>query len=51
MSAQAMYAILIVDDNPNNLFTLRTLLEAHLDAEVIEANSGQKPWNRWQSGK
>lgn len=42
MSAQAMYAILIVDDNPNNLFTLRTLLEAHLDAEVIEANSGAK---------
>ncbi len=38
MSAQAMYAILIVDDNPNNLFTLRTLLEAHLDAEA-EANS------------
>ncbi|MDY0092747.1 MAG: response regulator [Candidatus Vecturithrix sp.] len=42
MSAQAMYAILIVDDNPNNLFTLRTLLEDHLDAEVIEANSGAK---------
>ena len=42
MSAQAMYAILIVDDNPNNLFTLRTLLEEHLDAEVIEANSGAK---------
>lgn len=40
MSEQTMYSILIVDDNPNNLFTLRTLLEASLDTEVIEAESG-----------
>lgn len=40
MSHQAMYTILIVDDNPNNLFTLRTLLMANLDTEVIEAESG-----------
>ena len=40
MHTQKMYSILIVDDNPNNLFTLRTLLENSLDAEVIEAESG-----------
>src|SRR5512137_2238956 len=37
---RAMYTILIVDDNPNNLFTLRTLLQANLDTDVIEAESG-----------
>ena len=36
------YCILIVDDNPNNLFTLRTLLNEHLEnIQIIEANSGQ----------
>ena len=38
--SHAMYTILIVYDNPNNLFTLRTLLTANLDTEVIEAESG-----------
>ena len=42
MAVHAMYSILIVDDHPNNLFTLRTLLEEHLNVEVIEANSGAK---------
>ncbi|MEM7016463.1 MAG: response regulator [Pseudomonadota bacterium] len=32
--------ILIVDDNANNLFTLRTLIEEHLIANIIEADSG-----------
>lgn len=36
----AMYTILIVDDNPHNLFTLRTLLQANIDADVLEADSG-----------
>ena len=40
MSTQKLYSILIVDDNPNNLFTLRALLETSLNAEVIEAQSG-----------
>lgn len=40
MSTQKLYTILIVDDNPNNLFTLRALLETSLNAEVIEAQSG-----------
>ncbi len=33
--------ILIVDDNVNNLFTLRSLLSEHLDVEIVEAISGQ----------
>ena len=40
MAHRSMYTILIVDDNPNNLFTLRTLLQAHVDTDVIEAESG-----------
>ncbi|MBD3308765.1 response regulator [candidate division KSB3 bacterium] len=42
MSENGLYSILIVDDNHNNLFTLRTLLESALDADVIEADSGVK---------
>jgi len=34
------FRILIVDDNPNNLFTLKTLLESVENSEVIEASSG-----------
>ncbi len=40
MTTQKLYSILIVDDNPHNLFTLRALLESSLDADVIEAQSG-----------
>jgi PAS domain S-box-containing protein len=36
-----MLRILIVDDNKNNLFTLRTLLNEHFAAQVLEADSGQ----------
>ncbi len=37
------FCILIVDDNSNNLFTLRTLLHEHLEGlQVIEALSGQE---------
>jgi len=32
--------ILIVDDNKNNLFTLQTLIEEHLQANIIQADSG-----------
>jgi PAS domain S-box-containing protein len=41
MKQYADFRILIVDDNRNNLFTLRSLIEKHLDAEVLEADSGQ----------
>jgi len=44
MSAMQRYAgfrILIVDDNEDNLYTLRTLIGKYMDVEVLEANSGQ----------
>ncbi|MCP4698284.1 MAG: response regulator [Gammaproteobacteria bacterium] len=34
-------AILIVDDNKNNLLTLRSLICEHIDVRIMEANSGQ----------
>lgn len=36
------FRLLAVDDNPNNLFTLRSLIEQHMDVEVLEAASGQE---------
>lgn len=42
MTAQAGFTILIVDDHAHNLFTLRTLIERHLDVRVLEARSGQE---------
>ena len=34
------FSVLIVDDNPNNLFTLEALLTERLGVEVIQATSG-----------
>lgn len=34
------FKILIVDDNQNNLFSLRALLEGHLQVKILEAQSG-----------
>ncbi len=36
------FTILTVDDNKNNLFTLRTLILEHIDIHIIEAQSGQE---------
>ena len=36
------YKILIVDDHAHNLYTLRTLIEKHLGAMVLEAASGRE---------
>jgi PAS domain S-box-containing protein len=36
------FKLLIVDDNANNLFSLRSLIESHMDVEVLEAGSGQQ---------
>jgi PAS domain S-box-containing protein len=36
------FKLLIVDDNANNLFSLRSLVETHLDVDVLEASSGQQ---------
>ena len=41
MNRYADFRILIVDDNQNNLFTLRALIEKHMAVEVLEADSGQ----------
>ncbi len=37
-----MINILIIDDNENNLFTLRTLIEEYVNAHIFQAQSGQK---------
>jgi signal transduction histidine kinase len=39
-TADQAFVILIVDDNPNNRFTLRALLKRFHDCEIIEADSG-----------
>ena len=41
MSLYAGFKLLIVDDNSNNLFTLRTLIQTHMAVAVLEADSGQ----------
>ncbi|TYQ16193.1 UNVERIFIED_CONTAM: phospho-acceptor domain-containing protein [Acetivibrio alkalicellulosi] len=42
MTDNLAYTILIVDDNVNNLFSLKTLIKEHINAKVIEAASGDK---------
>ncbi|BCU07783.1 response regulator [Allochromatium tepidum] len=42
MTRYADFKLLIVDDHAHNLFTLRTLIESHLDVSVLEAGSGQE---------
>jgi PAS domain S-box-containing protein len=42
MNEAPRYKVLIVDDHQHNLYTLRTLIEQHLQAEVIEASSGRE---------
>ncbi|WP_371258182.1 response regulator [Thiohalocapsa sp. ML1] len=41
MAQGSGYKILIVDDHAHNLYTLRTLIEKHLEATVLEAASGR----------
>jgi response regulator RpfG family c-di-GMP phosphodiesterase len=40
MSNTKPITLLIVDDNKNNLFTLRTLIKEYLDVQIVEADSG-----------
>ncbi|MCK5719720.1 MAG: response regulator [Thiomargarita sp.] len=40
MSSNSPLNILIVDDNKNNLFTLHTLIDEHIQANIFEADSG-----------
>jgi PAS domain S-box-containing protein len=41
MTRYAGFRVLIVDDNENNLYSLRALINKHMDVEVLEALSGQ----------
>lgn len=38
----AEFKLLLVDDNANNLFALKSLIAKHVDAEVLEASSGKE---------
>ncbi|MGB5735666.1 MAG: response regulator [Thiohalocapsa sp.] len=42
MTGASDYKLLIVDDHAHNLYTLRTLIERHLGAMVLEASSGRE---------
>jgi PAS domain S-box-containing protein len=42
MTRYSGFKLLIVDDNENNLFALRTLIGRYMDVEVLEATSGQQ---------
>jgi PAS domain S-box-containing protein len=40
MTRYAGFRVLIVDDNENNLYSLRALINKHMDVEVLQASSG-----------
>ena len=42
MNRYSGFKLLIVDDHEHNLFTLRTLVQQHMDVEIFEANSGRQ---------
>jgi len=42
MTRYAGFRVLIVDDNENNLYSLRALINRHMDVEVLQALSGQE---------
>jgi PAS domain S-box-containing protein len=42
MNRYSGFKLLIVDDHAHNLFTLRTLIEAHMDVSILQATSGQQ---------
>lgn len=46
MKKDALYNILIVDDNKNNLISLRALIEEYINANVIEADCGEQALKR-----
>ena len=42
MKRYAGFRVLAVDDNAHNLFTLRSLIQKHMDVELLEATSGRQ---------
>ena len=45
MNRYSGFKLLIVDDNENNLYTLRSLIAKHMDVAILEATSGQQAIN------
>ena len=41
MKRYSGFKLLAVDDNEHNLFTLRALVQEHMDVEILEATSGE----------
>ncbi|MDH3901245.1 MAG: response regulator, partial [Gammaproteobacteria bacterium] len=41
MNRYAGFRVMIVDDNENNLYSLKTLIRKYMDVEVIQATSGR----------
>lgn len=42
MNRYSGFTLLAVDDHAHNLFTLRTLVQQHMDVTILEATSGQQ---------
>lgn len=42
MDMSSLYTILVVDDDENNLFTVKTLIKEYIDANVLIADTPQK---------
>ena len=42
MKRYSGFKLLAVDDNEHNLFTLRQLVQQHMDVEILEASSGKQ---------
>lgn len=42
MKQYSGFKLLIVDDHERNLFTLRTLVQQHMDVKILEATSGRQ---------
>jgi PAS domain S-box-containing protein len=42
MKRYSGFKLLIVDDHEDNLYTLRTLVQRHMDVEILEATSGRR---------
>jgi PAS domain S-box-containing protein len=42
MKRYSGFKLLIVDDHEDNLYTLRTLVQHHMDVEILEATSGRR---------
>jgi PAS domain S-box-containing protein len=42
MNRYSGFTLLAVDDHEHNLFTLRTLVQQHMDVNILEATSGQQ---------